>query len=398
MENTDCIKKIYLVGGAVRDHLLGLPIKDRDYVAVGFKEEDFKHLRKVGKSFPVFLQKNGTQIALARKEKKIAQGYNGFCVQTQKVSLYDDLKRRDLTINAIAFDEENGVYYDPFLGQKDLKNKILRHISSAFCEDPLRVLRIARFRARLGEAWRIHPSTKALILTMQDELKALEKNRVFKEVEAVFLEKDSYLFFETLFELGVLKIIFPHIYTLTLKNNAKLQTSLFLHTMEILKRINKEFLQLPKQNQHKNNRLILQFCALYHAISYDKNIESLLDIAIPNSIKKNVLLLLKNLNAMEHLHAMRPCKILELLASFKGNLELFYLQIIFSLALKNTPKNTSNLESFAPFIRAFIALKALHITDWIQAEKRSTKEIKAYVLKERIRIIKASLKTPSNPL
>lgn len=150
MANTDCIKGIYLVGGAVRDALLGTPIKDKDYVAVGFSEADFAHLPKVGKSFPVFLQKDGSQIALARKETKTAHGYNGFVVETNQVSLQEDLKRRDLTINSIAFDEAKNEYYDPFNGIQDLQNKILRHTSESFCEDPLRVLRIARFRARFG--------------------------------------------------------------------------------------------------------------------------------------------------------------------------------------------------------------------------------------------------------
>lgn len=118
MENTDFTRKIYLVGGAVRDGLLKLPIKDKDYVAVGFSEEDFAHLPKVGKSFPVFLQKDGSQIALARREKKTQHGYNGFSIETQQVSLYEDLKRRDLTLNAIAFDETTQTYYDPFNGKK----------------------------------------------------------------------------------------------------------------------------------------------------------------------------------------------------------------------------------------------------------------------------------------
>ena len=168
MANTDCIKKIYLVGGAVRDKLLNLPITDKDYVAVGFSEADFSHLPKVGKSFPVFLQKDGSQIALARKETKTAHGYNGFNVEVRQVSLYEDLKRRDLTINAIALEEETQTYHDPFNGIKDLKNKILRHVSEAFCEDPLRVLRIARFRARLGIEWKIHASTKVLIYKVRD--------------------------------------------------------------------------------------------------------------------------------------------------------------------------------------------------------------------------------------
>ena len=156
----------------------------------------------------------------------------------RQVSLYEDLKRRDLTINAIALEEETQTYHDPFNGIKDLKNKILRHVSEAFCEDPLRVLRIARFRARLGIEWKIHASTKVLIYKMRDELLFLDKNRVYREVEMVFLGNNSYVFFNTLFELGVLDIIFPKIYMLTtLKegNLHHLESSVFAHTMEVLR-------------------------------------------------------------------------------------------------------------------------------------------------------------------
>ncbi|MDE5592149.1 MAG: polynucleotide adenylyltransferase, partial [Helicobacter sp.] len=112
MVNTVCTKKIYLVGGAVRDKLLNLPVKDKDYVAIGYMPEDFSHLRQVGKNFPVFLLDNHAQIALARREKKISKGYNGFACETRNVTLIEDLKRRDLTINSMAFDEENGVIID----------------------------------------------------------------------------------------------------------------------------------------------------------------------------------------------------------------------------------------------------------------------------------------------
>ncbi|WP_290456822.1 hypothetical protein [Helicobacter rodentium] len=195
MANTDCIKGIYLVGGAVRDRLLNQPISDKDYVAVGYTQEDFSSLPQVGKNFPVFLCEDGSQIALARKETKVGVGYNGFSIQTYQVSLQEDLKRRDLTINSIAFDEAKNEYYDPFNGIQDLRNKILRHTSESFCEDPLRVLRIARFRARFGIYWKIHPSTKVLIYKMREELRFLEPNRVYKEVESALKYSHSPLFF-----------------------------------------------------------------------------------------------------------------------------------------------------------------------------------------------------------
>ena len=143
--------KTYVVGGAVRDELLGLPIKDRDYVVVGSTPEEMVRLgfRPVGKDFPVFLHpQTHEEYALARTERKSGRGYKGFTVHAAPdVTLEDDLRRRDLTINAMAKDEQ-GEIIDPFGGARDLEKKILRHVSDAFAEDPVRILRVARFAAR----------------------------------------------------------------------------------------------------------------------------------------------------------------------------------------------------------------------------------------------------------
>ncbi|TLD81239.1 HD domain-containing protein [Helicobacter sp. MIT 11-5569] len=412
MENTDFTKKIYLVGGAVRDALLGKPTKDKDYVAVGFSEEDFKHLPKVGKNFPVFLQKDGSQIALARREKKIQYGYNGFSTQTQQVSLYEDLKRRDLTLNAIALDETTQTYYDPFNGIKDLENKILRHISDAFCEDPLRVLRIARFRARFGIEWKIHPSTKILIYTMREELHHLEKNRVYQEVKMVLLDKDSYLFFETLFELGVLDVIFPHIYALTtLKegNLHHLESSVFAHTMEVLKLVESQIVPL---NFSKNARLILKFAALYHDIAKpycyrtfgnssghdDINLVlPLLDISLPNSIKKPMLILIQNHIKIYLLATMRASKCVAFFESFKRDSLLLSLQILLLFADRNgrTSLKPQHLDSNfkSTLLQTFDALNAYSPKEWIAQNKPSKNAIKIHVLREKIKIIKQFLRS-----
>lgn len=408
MENTDFIKKIYLVGGAVRDALLGFPIKDKDYVAVGFSEEDFKHLPRVGKSFPVFLQKDGSQIALARREKKTQHGYNGFSTETQQVSLYEDLKRRDLTINAIAFDEATQEYYDPFNGRKDLENKILRHISEAFCEDPLRVLRIARFRARLGMEWKIHPNTKVLICKMRDELRYLEKNRVYKEVESVLLGQNSHLFFESLFELGVLDVIFPSIYTLTsLKqgNLPHLRDSIFAHTMEVLRLVE---LQIVSLNLSKNAHLILKFATLYHKISkpycyhtFRSSSEHkttnlmlpLLDIALPNFIKKPMLILIQNHTSIHLLQTMRACECVAFFESFKRDFTLLSLQIALFLADKKARGDfKSQANNFkATLVQAFNALNAYSPKEWIAQNHPSNNAIKWRVLKEKMKIVKRFL-------
>ncbi|PKT79201.1 polynucleotide adenylyltransferase [Helicobacter winghamensis] len=403
MENTDFTRKIYLVGGAVRDGLLKLPIKDKDYVAVGFSEEDFAHLPKVGKSFPVFLQKDGSQIALARREKKTQHGYNGFSIETQQVSLYEDLKRRDLTLNAIAFDETTQTYYDPFNGKKDLENKILRHISEAFCEDPLRVLRAARLRARLGMEWKIHQSTKVLIYKMRDELCYLEKNRVYKEVESALLGQNSHLFFESLFELGVLDMIFPSIYALTtLKegNLHHLEASVFAHTMEVLKHTDSQ----------KNTKqcLILKFAALYHDIAkpycyrnfgnsqgHDnlKIIAPLLDISIPNAIKKPMLLLIQNHIKIHLLPQMRLSKCVKFFDSYKKDSILLELQLDLLLADKQGRISQKFLDSnFLDFkktlLNTFNTLLNYSPKEWIAQNNPTPNAIKAQILKEKIRILK----------
>lgn len=159
--------KIYLVGGSVRDELLGLPIKDHDYVVVGSTPEEMTRLgyRPVGKDFPVFLHpKSHEQYALARTERKISRGYKGFEVYAApEVTLQEDLARRDLTVNAIAKDPDGNII-DPFNGVSDLEIGLLRHVSPAFSEDPVRVLRTARFAARFG--FRIAPETLSLMNEM----------------------------------------------------------------------------------------------------------------------------------------------------------------------------------------------------------------------------------------
>jgi tRNA nucleotidyltransferase (CCA-adding enzyme) len=204
----------YLVGGCVRDQLLGLEVKDRDWVVVGstVKEMLAQGYQAVGKDFPVFLHpQTHEEYALARTERKTAPGYKGFTVHADpKVTLEEDLLRRDLTINAIA-QKTDGTLVDPYDGQQDLKDKILRHVSPAFVEDPVRVLRIARFAARFN--FTIADETKALISQMieQGELEHLVAERVWQEmVKALSTDKPS-LFFTTLRELGALKIIFPEI-------------------------------------------------------------------------------------------------------------------------------------------------------------------------------------------
>ena len=206
------LENVYLVGGAVRDSLLGHESKDKDYVVVGATTQTMTCLgfQSVGSDFPVFLHpKTKDEYALARTERKNGKGYTGFAVDAStSVTLDEDLARRDLTINSMALDA-NGLVIDPFNGQADLKNKVLRHTTEAFAEDPVRVLRIARFLARYGKEWTIHPDTYALMKKLRDngELTHLVSERVWKETEKALGEKYPQLFFEALNGLG----IFPEI-------------------------------------------------------------------------------------------------------------------------------------------------------------------------------------------
>jgi tRNA nucleotidyltransferase (CCA-adding enzyme) len=206
--------KIYAVGGAVRDELLGLPVKDRDYVVVGATPEDMIKLgfRPVGKEFPVFLHpETHEEYALARTERKVARGYHGFEFRAAPdVTLEQDLARRDLTINAIARDE-GGAVVDPFNGAADLRAGILRHVSPAFAEDPVRILRVARFAARYG--FSIAPETLKLMRRMVagGEADALVAERVWQEFADGLMEKRPSRMFEVLCECGALARIAPEL-------------------------------------------------------------------------------------------------------------------------------------------------------------------------------------------
>lgn len=212
--------KIYLVGGAVRDQLLGLSIHDRDYVVVGATPEQMRAqgYTQVGKSFPVFLSPHsGEEYALARTERKTGQGYTGFsCDFSPEISLETDLQRRDLTINAIAQTAE-GELIDPYGGQRDIEQRVLRHVSDAFSEDPLRVLRVARFAARLAPlGFTIADETISLMtqMTQSGELNVLTAERIYNEIEKTLACDTPEVFFQTLRQCGALHVIMPELDTL----------------------------------------------------------------------------------------------------------------------------------------------------------------------------------------
>ena len=208
--------KIYRVGGAVRDVLLQRPVSDVDWVVVGASPETMleRGFQPVGKDFPVFLHpETHEEYALARTERKTAPGYHGFTFHAApEVTLEDDLARRDLTINAMAQDEDSGAITDPFNGQRDLNDKLLRHVSPAFSEDPVRILRVARFAARF-EGFTVAPETLALMREMvaAGEVDALVAERVWQEVARGLMEARPERMFEVLRDCGALAVLAPEI-------------------------------------------------------------------------------------------------------------------------------------------------------------------------------------------
>lgn len=209
--------KIYLVGGAVRDQLLQRQVTERDYVVVGSTPEEMlaQNFKPVGKDFPVFLHpKTKAEYALARTERKIGQGYTGFTFHTAPdVTLEEDLIRRDLTINAMAQDDAGNII-DPYGGQQDLQDRLLRHVSIAFIEDPVRILRLARFAARFYElGFTVANDTMQLMRTMVEngEVNALVAERVWQEWQRALEEKNPEVFISVLRECGALKVLLPEL-------------------------------------------------------------------------------------------------------------------------------------------------------------------------------------------
>lgn len=293
--------KIYLVGGAVRDQIMGLSVKDKDYVVVGSTSEEMVKLgyKPVGKDFPVFLHpKTHHEYALARTERKISKGYKGFKVYASKeVTLEEDLKRRDLTINAIAKDTR-GQFFDPFHGIQDIKNKVLRHVSSAFVEDPIRVLRIARFSARFHQ-FKIHPKTEAILkeIVKNKEIEAVASERIWHELFVGFSENKSYLMLEVLHKCGALKLLLPEM------NYAKHKHS-----------IKKSFEYAFKSKHSPEIKAALFFMYLYPLKGNSKLQEEIYKrLSVPNAVKKLTEKTITNLSDLKQFKKLKPRQILDLI-------------------------------------------------------------------------------------
>jgi|GEM_PF-1228864 len=308
--------QIYKVGGVVRDRLLGLDLKnsDSDWVVVDGTHQDMINLgyKIVGNRFPVYINnKTKEEYALARREKKFGFGYNGFEFETEKISLIEDLSRRDLTINSMA-EDENGNLIDPFNGLTDLNLRILRHTTDAFREDPLRVLRVARFKATLPFNFTIAQETINLMIEIvkSGELKTISRERIKLELEKTIKKGSIVIFFQVLNEVNAINELFNYIpqnYYFNLIDIHKLDFSEFIAilSLKVEPEILKENLALPNLN--------IKFANLF------KNIYILLD----SFNKTNIYLFFKKVNDKELL--LKALKLLKKLDMNKGieDIEIF---------------------------------------------------------------------------
>lgn len=291
--------KTYVVGGAVRDALLGLPVKDRDYVVVGATPEQMKAngFVPVGKDFPVFLHPSThEEYALARTERKTAPGYAGFAFHAAPdVTLEQDLQRRDLTINAIAQDHD-GTLIDPCGGQADIKNKLFRHVSPAFAEDPVRILRIARFAARFTK-FTVAPETAVLMRNMVEsgEVDALVQERVWQELARGLMELQPSRMFDVLHACGALKRLIPELDLLITTGSLKI--------MSMLDAVAQSGASLP-----------MRFSVITHHLSGEHLVDDLCSrLKFPNDVKELAVLAAREREAVLRADTMPAVEIVKLL-------------------------------------------------------------------------------------
>jgi tRNA nucleotidyltransferase (CCA-adding enzyme) len=301
--------KIYVVGGAVRDALMGLAVKDRDYVVVGATPEQMKAAGfiAVGKDFPVFLHPTThEEYALARTERKTAPGYTGFAFHAAPdVTLEQDLQRRDLTINAIAQDTD-GTLIDPCNGQVDIKNKVFRHVSLAFAEDPVRILRLARFAARFTE-FNVAPQTATLMHQMVEsgEVDALVSERVWQEIARGLMEAQPSRMFSVLRECGALMRLMPEFDGLL---DQAINTQ--QHFVDAAEKIMSELDAVAQSGVS----LPIRFSVIaYHLASEQQAMELCLRLKLPNEVKELAVLVARERSAVHSAAEMSADAIVKLL-------------------------------------------------------------------------------------
>ena len=408
---------IFLVGGAVRDQLLGVEVLDRDWVVVGGTPEQMTKLgyKPVGKDFPVFIDpKSGEEYALARTERKTDRGYKGFSFNTSAdITLEEDLKRRDLTINAIAKDS-NGELIDPFLGQSDIKHKILRHVSEAFIEDPVRVLRVARFAARFD--FSVAPETMSLMKQMVEngEVDALVAERVWGEFNKALKAGYPSRFIDVLKECGALKKVLPEIDALFgipqhKEYHPEIDTG--IHTIMVL-----------QQAAKLTDNAIVRFAALVHDLGKAKTpkhkwpshygheklgvdtIQTLCSrLRIPNKYKELACIVSEYHLHMHRLNELKASTILKLL-ELTGSLRNSERAEQFVLACEADARGRTGLEErdypqkaqFFDYLAAANSVDTTNIAKKIESdstEHHHGEKIKAAISSARLQAIELSRKT-----
>lgn len=371
--------EIYLVGGAVRDKLLNIPVKDKDYLVVGSSPQEMIDLgfKPIGNDFPVFLHpKTKEEYALARTERKDGTGHKGFIFYaSQEVKLEQDLERRDITINAIALDNNNN-YIDPFNGIDDLKNRVIRHVSPAFEEDPLRVLRVARFKAKLN-SFSIHDETLNLMhkIAESGEIQTLSSERVMIELLRGFEQEDAFSMLEVLSNCGAIGLIFPEIDFKKNKEKIKKILSLSHHLCA----------------SSPNKRLLL----FLFIINFDKNkldnkiYENIKKLLLPSSEKKLIELIEKNSNILINFLDLEHKKQLDCLygCDFFRRPQIFREVIdILELVLKGNGKSSKSIEDTRKYVNLYQDLINGHQN---KIDKTlSGQEIKKVIYDERLLLLK----------
>ncbi len=352
----------FLVGGAVRDMLMGTTPKDRDFVVVGATIQDMldKGFSQVGKDFPVFLDTEGNEYALARKERKTGDKHTDFTFSIDNVSLQDDLRRRDLTINSIAFDEQACDFIDPFNGQTDIKNKILRHVDEAgFREDPLRVLRIARFLAR-WPSFSVAPETMKLCQEMAQEgmLKHLTAERVLQEMRKTFRSNGQpSRFFYFLRMVDALVDTFPEVANLIdveqpYKHHP--EGDVFIHTMMVLDQTKMIYTSGVDELE------IVRFCALTHDLGKASTdpviwphhygheqagvpiIESMAErLRLPNELRDHAKLVARFHTHIHNFQKLKPSTIVNMFESLKVRQNKYIMDVLPAVSACDSRGRTS---------------------------------------------------------
>ena len=378
--------EVYIVGGAVRDRFLGLPIKEKDWCVVGSSPEEMKKrgFQSVGKDFPVFLHpETKEEYALARTERKIKPGYHGFDFNTSKnVTLLEDLKRRDLTINAMAIDSNDDLI-DPYNGLDDINNKKLRHVSKAFDEDPVRVLRTAKFAARFHQlGFSVHADTQKIMKSISDngELDHLVSDRVWKEMEQALSGNDPHVFFSTLQNCGALIRLFPEFY---INKDAKIK-----HGFSALKKI----------ANHSYDPAVNFSIFIYDIeraktsdddemqINFQKTLDSLKKrLPIPRRFSEVSNIFIKYKNILDQAESLEAKSILELLEDSDAfrRTERFNI-VLDAYSILDTKKKNQNM--FKKIAEIIVACNNVQ-TKKIINDETNPRKIREKINQERIRLI-----------